>query len=1367
MLTLELAAEIFAMAKFRITPEGAGQVTRTEEPKSQHPTEDTPADEPSVEKPLSVSELPSTAGFAPPDVNGEAAHQQAPLDGTEPDDPGSPQSLSRGSPPPFDDRSVHSHTPVEFEAVRSKNISVDLPQSTLIHPRSRYEDFIPPLRPSKEWNAVASLMETPETQERIAQGEFVEFELDSFSFYVNGAHYQYEMRPLQLLATRFAHDRFYFDGVLSSGGTKHYVQQVEVSELPIGNYDTTHPSVQGQIWVRSRLNTKRDVYYRLGRPAIEYARFYTPFLWVADLAKHAVDYSAAMISQERQVEINSFKAEFMRWLLQTHGSSHTFQAWRRQHPNDDFRTSVAANIDFIWKEMNGVLGSRKPLSIHLFNETIYFTRYKQTKAPPTPMVKQGKEEAPPTIVTQYIQDCFGHMVIGRMLRVPGGCPPSRFYGTGPTGLFDRAPEPDTSPTPPPTRLPCSKRTRTSEACFLPLDVLDQIKAGDTISTPRDGEATGTKWRSVASKGSAQDDRWFGLVQDVHIDKDGSRSFDVSWFYRPVETLCSMMKYPWPNELFLSDHCTCEEGRQARVKDHEVQGVHDVDWFGNPDNEGRGEFFVRQMYVVESRRWVTLERSHLACSHGPQKLGFATGDTVLAVRTRDEAFADPYEVVGVFKQGATMFVRLRRLLRRRLVDPRANAAPNELVYTDQLVVTKPSRIIGKCLVRFFNPGEAIPTPYDRGGTGNLFYITHRLETLNDGAGGSRCVPYDGDFPASLRQGFEPTRQTFRKLRGMDLFCGAGNFGRGLEDGGGVEMRWANDIWDRAIHTYMANSPNPEATNPFLGSVDDLLRLAIEGKYSDKVPRPGEVEFISAGSPCPGFSLLTQDKTTLAQAKNQSLVASFASFVDFYRPKYGILENVSSIVQARHNRSEDVLSQLFCALVGMGYQAQLILGDAWSHGAPQCRNRVFVYFAAPGLPLPEAPLLSHSHYPGVTSRGLGEMCNGEPFVRRSFQPTAFPFVSAGEGTSDLPLIGDGKAEPAIAFPDHRVCAGVTERLRHQIAAIPTHPYGMNFSKAWDGGRGVMTPAERELFPDDGFRVAAISQGWRRVNPGDVFLTVTTRSQPTDARAGTGLHWVDDRPLTVQEIRRAQGFPDCEVLLGMRADQWKLVGNSVARQMALALGMRFREAWAGQAEAKIVQQNGHRQSTPRDVAATTTTVRNRHGHDHSHNGSGSGSREPSAPTAWNGPSHSTTHEIIDLTSEAEEETSGVGHGRSREAVNLTSRSSSSNRTDTNARSATTTRSTRDKRELMKRRVFVSSASDLEVLPPPKAMRLDSAESTPEVVLNVGPGRRVRVPIMRPEPSPPAQTLEGASTGPTVVRLWSPDEFGSDVWDLDEDEL
>ena len=1213
------------------------------------------------------------------------------------------QGLSRSSPIIVDDV---SGPPPEYEARRAQKISVELPRSALVCPRSQYDGFTPPLPPSSERHAVASLTEAARAQGNARNKDFVEFDLDSFCFYVGSAIYPFEMRPLQHMRTRIAHDRYFFDGVLSAGGVRHYVQKVEVSELPVGNYGTSHDTVQGQIWVRSRFNANREVYYRLNKPGTEYARFYTPFLWIADLAKHAVDYADAMIAKQHQVGIQSFKTNFIRWLLQAHGKSREFQKWRQQHPSDDYRTSISANIDFIWKEANGLLGRQKVVSLPLFQETTHFTRYKQTVAPRLPMITKGEDEAPPTIVTQYIKDCFGHMVIGKMLKVVGEEPAGR------RSLAEALREAVAinRPMPPPTRRnPSSRRTRKSEACFLTLEAIDQIKAGDTISTPRDGESTDTKWQSMASKGATDDGRWFGLVQKVHIANDGTPSFSVTWFYRPVETPCCKMQYPWSNELFLSDHCTCEEGRHARVKEHEILGVHAVDWFGSPD-KGNGEFFVRQTYMVENRRWVTLERSHMACSHGQPKVGLAAGDTVLADLARSETVAEPFEVVKVFRQGETTFVRLRRLLRRRLVDPGAGAAPNELVYANELAVARPDIVIGKCEVLFLKPGEAVPSPYDRGGTGNVFYITHRLETEEDGSK-PRCVPFDGDFPISLRQGFDPRRQTFRKLKGMDLFCGAGNFGRGLEEGGAVEMRWANDIWDRAIHTYMANTPGLKETKPFLGSVDDLLHLALRGEYADNVPRPGDVDFISAGSPCPGFSLLTQDKTTLAQIKNQSLVASFGSFVDFYRPKYGILENVSSIVQSGKKRDEDVLCQLFCAIVGMGYQAQLVLGDAWSHGAPQSRTRVFLYFAAPRLPLPEAPLLSHSHYPTVKSRGPGEMCNGEPFVRRLFQATAFTYVSAGEGTADLPHIGDGKAEPAVAFPDHRISYGMTAALRDQIATIPKRPHGMSFAKTWLEGKGVMSRADRELFPAAGKRVGSISRGWHRVRPGGVFGTVTTHSAPTDAIVGGGLHWEDDRPLTVQEVRRAQGFLDGEVLLGSLAHQWKLIGNSVARQMALALGLKFREAWAGAAEA---EEDGRPRSTPRDGPAPTPIT------------NGYSSATPVGVV------------VIDLTSEAEEDVPR-GPGPSRQVVDLVVAASPSpgpSRTDGDAR-GTAIRGPAETNGSRKRSPPGPWSPELEVRPH-KVVRLDSGQSTPA-----------------------RASGEEAGAGQTVVHIGSPD-FGPG-WDDD----
>ena len=70
--------------------------------------------------------------------------------------------------------------------------------------------------------------------------------------------------------------------------------------------------------------------------------------------------------------------------------------------------------------------------------------------------------------------------------------------------------------------------------------------------------------------------------------------------------------------------------------------------------------------------------------------------------------------------------------------------------------------------------------------------------------------------------------------------------------------------------------------------------------------------------------------------------------------------------------------------------------------------------------------------------------------------------------------------------------------------------------------------------------------------------TAPRPDDGAGGTCLHWEDHRLLTIMEVRRAQELPDYEVLIGSPLEQWKILGNSVARSKALALGVSLRTAW-----------------------------------------------------------------------------------------------------------------------------------------------------------------------------------------------------------------
>ncbi|KAM0324809.1 hypothetical protein ACHAQA_007775 [Verticillium albo-atrum] len=1068
-------------------------------------------------------------------------------------------------------------SPTFHTASLPNRLSVDIPDSTLVQPRTRYPDFQLPAPEREEAVAVRELLELyPPTQE----DDFVEFELDQFAIYrhsladINAPHcqqrYPFEMRPLQTLSIKGAHLILYVDGVLSYGDTKFFVRGIAFEDLPLGNYGVAESTVGDQVWIRSKRNQRaalRNIYYKLKSPAKEYARYHKGFVWIADLGKHVIDYLTAAGEKKRRVEFRHFKSHFHRWLTQTHGRKPAFLSWLRQFGQTDFRVAINAYNDFIYKEAHGVLGARNADFHTFWKEIRYYTAYKpygaiRSEKIVTPSAGQSPEvediglesakagdkkrhnASPPfTVVTPYIHDCFGHLPFGHLLEAV--TPSDRTERLRNALIEKQHLQPDKHVHESPKHLDSAKAARAK-------GLRRAVRIGDVISTPRDS-GTDAKWARDVATGFDDVDRWFGLVQRVHTSKVGHRSFDVIWIYRPVDTICGQMKYPWNNELFLSDHCSCQDGHE-KIKESEVLEIHDIQWGGSSTSTN---FFCRQTYMHVEHRWITLKAEHKVCSHRTPLAvnpdNYRVGETILVLLNVRGLRLEPCELITAPTEPGVK-IQVRKLLRRIEVAPASAARPNELVYSDEIKSVLLSNIYGRCIIRHYAPGKTIGTPYDRDGVGNAFYITTFLRDID---GVKTCVPFSDErpFPKTFRQGMDP-QEKFRKLQGFDLFCGGGNFGRGLEETGAIEMRWANDINMRAVHTYMANLHDPRRVNPFPGSIDDLSRMALEGRFADNVPLIGDVDFVSGGSPCPGFSRLTVDKSTPEQRKNQSLVAAFASFIDTYRPKYGLLENVVEIVQTHKARDEDVFCQLICAIVGMGYQTHFFLLDAWTFGSPQSRSRIFLAFAAPGLRLPEVPMQSHLPM-AMRSRSLGLLSNGEPMLKKTFMPTAFKSVTAREALADLPDIIDAKADCCIPFPDHRQSIGVTRKARPQFSTIPTRPWGLDMSTAYKDGKGVMTEAERRLYPE-GSRSGVASKAFGRLHPNKLIGTITTTPSPSDKYGRPVLHWEQNRILTVMEARRAQGFRDHEVILGTPAEQWKTVGNSVAREVSIALGLSFREAW-----------------------------------------------------------------------------------------------------------------------------------------------------------------------------------------------------------------
>ncbi|EPE27851.1 S-adenosyl-L-methionine-dependent methyltransferase [Glarea lozoyensis ATCC 20868] len=1031
----------------------------------------------------------------------------------------------------------------------SLNIAPGL--SSFIHPKSSYTGFEPPFPISSEQDAVKDLKAEFKRQELNSKKETdfpphgkhtedIEFDLSSFSIYVSNNVNKYQPLKLEGLQHHYARRgkaNFLFDGILSVGNVRRYVQGVPFMEVPVGNYGKEEHSVIS-IWIRSTHNRNSPCYYRLKEPAPEYERYHLGFTWIANLAKHFVDFCHSC--GPMAVTTSKFRQEFAQWIWGQHKVSSEFQEWFNGYGSRNFLPAVAANIVFLNKECYGMDDELR--SQPIFSELLTMDA-----------VPKQKIEEVKTIVTPYIYNLFSHLRFGSFLKPVEPITVSEI------------------PFPTVSRVSNTARSDTAQSLFRG-EHARGIRVGDVISLLTDDAAVGSVWKAEPSRHRDIEHCWYAYILAVYTEESEEPEFEVLWLYQSSDTSCVKMKYPYPNELFMSNHCNCGKKRE-RIRHSEVLSIEDVLWHSAPPKDDK-QLFVRQTWM-DQERFVTLQEHHKGCLHHPHSLSprscsilkdFPIGQTVLVVAPKT-TMLDPFEVVKYTNsEDGRSKVVLRRLLRRQQFD--LSGRPNELIYTEKTETVPTSRLQLKCLVRYYSEDDVvlkrIPAPYCRDGSGNAFYICTRLVEVE---GQNTLVPILEHLPPSLLQGFNPLGESNSKqLRGLDIYCGGGNFGRGLEEGGAVCNEWAVDIYDAAIHTYRANRKRSDSngTKMFYGSVNDLLVQAMAGnpKGCDLIPTPSEVDFISAGSPCQGFSNLNSNKDNAKGLANQSLLASVAAYVDFYRPKYGILENVLNMSQKGKGRDDDPLSQLICAIVGMGYQLQVFVLDAWSCGSPQSRSRIFVSFAAPGLEPIRHPELSHSHPPGQKNFALGLLSNGKAFGERRMGLTPFRYVNIGDATSHLPAIDDASTLQCTKYPYHVVAGSVTSISKQQISSIPTYPRGMNFAQTWRDGKGVMTRQERLLFPSENGEkrqnVLPKSRAWGRINPKDLMPTVIVSTRAEDSRMGRCLHWNQHRTMTVAEAQIAQGFPEDEVLVGTPTDWWKLLGNSVCRTVSLALGLSLREAW-----------------------------------------------------------------------------------------------------------------------------------------------------------------------------------------------------------------
>ncbi|ODQ51258.1 S-adenosyl-L-methionine-dependent methyltransferase [Saitoella complicata NRRL Y-17804] len=938
----------------------------------------------------------------------------------------------------------------------------------------------------------------------------------------------------------------YFDGVISSKSSnkRFYVEKVPFTHCSVGNMDVADDSVDGAIWIQSTLLAADGAWYLLKNPSPEYERFWTPYLWLANFAKYVVDF----LSAHESVRLADFESRFARWVRHAHNSEKV-EAWFAQGLKSvvmDFRQHFATNVEYLWKEACNITGEK--LDKHPI--------WEETHPEMLNAIKAGKHDIDPrTVVTPGMFECFKNLFPDEMRVL-------KKRRNRVTGDLDTESEP----------------TRQKDEAQLDGKIRDApdfgIKVGDVVVVEPEKIDGKVGWKSERPFWSAYVNEVVGEQRD---------KLRLTWLYCPEDTTIGDAYYPNPCELFFSDHCMCDTPKHQLFPVEEVLGKLSVDFKGQEQHGGH-EYYVRQKYEWYEKRdeWCfrTLKQSELrecpclssAAQHKTSAAVFE--DIVARYSVGDCVYFDPGH--DSESEGGLWPKRIVRIdLDDQTVSLQSfwpTGRDNELyVDTDdaRIIFGSHLRRIGrKCTVERVGENEELPPAQQQHGAGDYWFYRYAFDSETREVT-SIC---DSDCHDPLVKEVKKRKKSVQPLCGLDLFCGGGSFAHGIEDAGGVEHKWAVDYDTTAMHTYRANVTDErhEGRDVFFweGSVNTFISAAMTKAGEPGVPQPGDVDFVVAGSPCQGFSTANRHKTTARSRTNCSLVASVASFVDFYRPKYALLENVVAM-KSDYKRDDgttyNVCNQMVAACVSMGYQLRLYVLGAYLHGAPQKRERIFISLAASGLTLPGRPAPTHAANKTrvrISSKdGSGHQFRDGGDVGA----TPFAFRSSSNALDDLPDIGDAQVGVNPQYPHHVTSVSLSKKTRQLVALIPKSHRKVR-GKNWSKSAASYSAAVALNRIPHCLRSAYLERhrlkhgaigSYCRFDPRGLIPTILTQPGTQSISASPNLHYDQNRVMTIEEARRAQGFLERDVILGTKEKAWKIVGNAVSRPVALALGVSLRNA------------------------------------------------------------------------------------------------------------------------------------------------------------------------------------------------------------------
>ena len=339
--------------------------------------------------------------------------------------------------------------------------------------------------------------------------------------------------------------------------------------------------------------------------------------------------------------------------------------------------------------------------------------------------------------------------------------------------------------------------------------------------------------------------------------------------------------------------------------------------------------------------------------------------------------------------------------------------------------------------------------------------------------------------------------------VDLFCGAGGLGLGLEQAG-FEVVLANEIERDFAKTHDLNFPGCRMLNKPIQEVD--FRAEAKGL---------RVDLVAGGPPCQGFS--TVGKKDADDPRN-SLFVQFLRAVEEVGPRFVLFENVAGFKRLYKG---EIYEKAVGGLDALGYESTSSVLNAKDYGAPQSRERTIILAWRRG----ERPLSMPSPTHGSPQR---------------------PHLTLLEAISDLPPLkpgGEGKAYLCDPLNDYQrgMRAAGGPLTDHRCSKYGEHMQKV-ISYVKDGGSIMDVP--EGLRPKGYFK-----NPYARLLPNQPCTTITRNfGTPSSSRC---IHPHQNRALSTREGARVQGFPDHYKFHGGKGSKNLQIGNAVPPALGLALG------------------------------------------------------------------------------------------------------------------------------------------------------------------------------------------------------------------------